>query len=276
MLRLSMPCFLSSRISAVLLLATPLAASSSDEPSAWDQVALGLLREANEAFAEQPEGDRKARFGEAITLINLQPKTDANLERAAALLTGVVSSGADDMFGVAARYYLARIAQFHRSSPDTREALRLYHELAALNSTHLLAQRAMVQIAIIELFEPGVAPEEIRARYERLSGRGTSLTEASAIRDFNLVLAEAALRFKLGNSLALDHLIAADKAGLARPVTERDTWVRIAELARETGRNDVAIAYYRRFLTTFRRDSRNVMITERLNALLAGKKEDAP
>ncbi|MDF3056327.1 MAG: hypothetical protein K0R17_542 [Rariglobus sp.] len=261
----------------VLLAATPLpAADSPPASSPWDQAALGLFKDAHASFAQQAAAaDREARFGEAVTLINLQPKTDTNLDRAASLLTAIAATDATDELGVSSRYYLARIAQIHRASPDNAAALRIYRELAGLSSPHALAQRAVVHVALLELFDPRLAPAEIRPGFDRLAARGATLTDPSALRDFHLVMGDAALRFNLGETIALDHLLAADRAGIVRATTQRDTWVRIAELARRTGRNDVAITYYRHFLDKFLRDSRRLMITERLAALTATQPAEA-
>lgn len=254
---------------ALLILAATsrLLADQSPPPSAWDNAALGLLKEAHASFAKQPAEDREARFGEAVTLINLQPKTDANLDRAAALFTAIAASNAADHLGISSRYFLARIPQVHRVTPDVSAALVIFRELATLDSPHPLAQHAVVQLALIELFEPGIPPDEIRTRFERLSTRGVSLNEPSAIRDFNLVMGDAALRFKLGDAIALDHLLAGERAGIARAGTRRDTWIRIAELARRTGRTDIATSYYNLFLENFPRDARRLMVKERLAAL---------
>ena len=271
---LSMPRPVLSILCMSLLAGLTTQAKNAETPSAWDLVALGLVNEAHDAFEDHPPEDRTARFGEAVTLINLQPKTRSNLDRAEKLLALVAAHDGDDELGVGARYYLARIAQFHRPSPDLPEALRIYHQLAASESRAALAQRALVQIALIELFEPGVPREEVAARFDRLALRGKTLTEPSARRDFNLVMGDAALRFELGDTVALDHLLTADETGLARPITQRDTWVRIAELARRAGRDETAITYYRRFADTFVRDSRNTMVSQRLKTLVAKKQKE--
>ncbi len=254
----------------LFLLALSPALFAADTPSPWDQTALGLFKDAHVAFAEQPaSAGREARFGEAVTLISLQPKTDANLDHAASLFEAIVAANATDDLGISSRYYLARIPQIHRATPDTAAALTGFRELAALDSPHPLAQRAVVQVALIELFEPLLSASEVRARYDRLAQRGASLTEPSALRDFHMVMGDAALRFSLGDTLALDHLLAADRAGIARAITKRDTWLRIAELGRRTGRTEVAKTYYAKFLDTFPRDSRRLTVKERLAALPA-------
>lgn len=252
-------------LALALFLATTKFALADD---AWDQAALGLFKDAHRAFAEQADpDDRQTRLGEAVTLVNLQPKTDANLDRAAALLAAVAEAGPTDELGVDARYFLARIAQVHRFTPDIPSALRHYRELAALDSPHPLAQRAVVQIALIELFEPGLPGEEVRQRFDRLAARGVTLTEPAVVRDFHLVMGEAAMRFRFGDDVALIHLLAADRAGIARAHTRRDTWLRIAELARRTGDDRIAADYYERFLEKFPRDARGTMIREHLAAL---------
>ncbi len=80
-------------------------------------------------------------------------------------------------------------------------------------------------------------------------------------------MADAALRFGYADAIALDHLLAADRAGIARAITQRDTLIRIAELARRADRPDIAAAYYGRFLQQFPRDARRLLVQERLAAL---------
>ncbi len=266
-----MPPPISPRLVSILaILTAPLLASDPvGDTSPWDDAALGLFADAHAAFARHKNPDRETRFGEAVTLINLQPKTDANLDRAASLLNEIIATDSTDLPGIGARYYLARIAQIHRASPDPSTAVRLYRELAGLSSPHPLAQRAVVQLALLEIFASGIDSAEVRTRFDHLSELGAGLSDPSVVRDFHLVMGDAALRFKLGDATALDHLLAAERAGIVRATTQRDTWVRIAELGRRTGRNDVAIAYYRRFLENFLRDSRRRMISERLASILA-------
>lgn len=259
---------------ALVALAAPLFASVSSAPeetpaarSPWDLVALGLLDEARTAFDALPAGDRAARFGRAVTLLNIQPKTDANLDRAAGLFSSVADERGDDDLGVSSRYYLARIPQLHRVKPDDRAALALYRELAALRSPHPLAQRALVHIALIELFEPRLPADELRTRFADLASRGETLSDPSALRDFHLVMGDAALRFGLGDDTVLEHLLAADRAGLVRATSRRENWIRIAETARIAGRPGIAAAYYRRFLDDSPRDARRLAVKERLASL---------
>lgn len=260
-----------------LLTGLPLIAAPAATPSdPWAQASLGLFKDAHRAFSEAPAADREARFGEAVALLNVQPKTDANLDHAAALFRALVADDPADDYAIGARYFLARIPHVHRATPDAALALAGYRELAALDSPHPLAQRAVVLVALLELFEPGISAEERVARFERLSARGAALVDSSARRDFHLVMAEAALRHKFDDRITLEHLLAADRAGIVRAVTQRDTWLRTAEIARRAGRPDVAIASYRRFLENFRSDPRRRAIQEHLAELLPSSASSVP
>ena len=261
------------RLLVLLLLAGLAPARAGELASApadpWDQTALGLFKDAHHAFAQRPADDREARFGAAVTLINLQPKTDANLDRAESLLHALVADDPPDDLSVAARYYLARIPHVHRTRPDTARALAAYREIIALGSPHPLAQRAVVLAGLLSLHEPRLGAEERAARHARVAADAASLDAPSARRDLHLILADVALRHDLGDETVLHHLLAADTAGIARAVTRRDTWLRTAEIARRSGRTEIAVLYYRRFLDQFQSDPRRLAVEERLAALLA-------
>lgn len=258
-----------SRLLASILFAGLLPATATTPADPWEQISLGLFKDAHRAFAEAPAADREARFGEAVALLNLQPKTDANLDRASALFRTLIADNPTDDFAIGARYFLARIPHVHRATPDEALALVGYRELAALESPHPLAQRAVVLVAMLELLEPRISEEERFTRFERLAARGATLVDPSALRDFHLVMADMALRYKFDDRITLEHLLAADRAGIVRAVTQRETWLRTAEVARRSGRSDLAIESYRRFLDNFRSDPRRRAVQERLAELLS-------
>lgn len=255
---------------ALALAPLALGAAAPSAPDPWEQASLGLFKDAHNAFATATAADRETRFGQAVTLINLQPKTEANLDRAAEILRSLAAPSAapaTDDLALSARYFLGRIAQVHRRPPNLAEAKRIYRELAELDTRHPLAQRAVVHLALIELFEPGLPVATVRELHESFARRADRLTDPAAIRDFNLVLGDAAIRFELGDAIALRHLAAADQAGIARSTTQADTLLRIAELARRIGDSGTATAYYRRFLDENRRDPRRLTVMDRLAAL---------
>lgn len=244
------------------------ASTASDEAlqAAWQNTSLGLFNAANAEFAALP-GD-EARFGEAVTLLLRQPKTEANVNRAAQIFSALVAEAADDSLRLRARYYLARIAQVHRTPADPVTARRLFRELIDAHPGHPVAELATVKLAIIELYEP--LPDDVRrTRVAEFGKAAAGMRSVSARRDLNLLLADTAQRFGYEPALTLDFLLAADRDGIVRQAERGHTWVRIGQLAEEAGRSEVARDYYTKFLASYIRDARRRMVKERLDGLAA-------
>lgn len=247
---------------------SPAPATSSETAlvEAWQNASLGLFNEANHAFAALP-GD-EARLGEAVTLLLRQPKTDGNIDRAAALLSDLVQKSPASDLAVTARYYLGRIEQTHRSPANPDAARKIFRELVSAHQGHPYADLATVKLAIIELNEQ-LPDAERQARFDAFAAMAPALKSPSARRDLYITLADSSQRFGYAPEVTLDLLLAADKAGLARRVEQGNVWVRIGQLAQDTGRNEIAREYYGKYLTHFIRDNRRRMVSERLAALPA-------
>ena len=237
---------------------------------AWRDAHHLLVNEAADQFDEiaRRGGLREAQLGLAVTLINCQPLTQGNVDRAAGILESLRSADDDDQTGIAAAYYLARVEQVHRFQPDPARALTLYDELAARHPSHRLGQMALVKAGMIRLFQVRPIEEQLRL-FDRIAAGGKALTDPDARRDFHLMLADAATMMQLSDERALEHLIEADRAGLAKRKTAGDVWVRIGELARKLHRTDLAATYYRRFAEEFPRDERTLLVRQRLGELPA-------
>lgn len=242
--------------------ADPTPAETAPLQQAWQDAALSLFKESHQAFAALEERD--ARFGQAVTLLIQQPKTDGNIQQAHDMLAELARG--DGELAISALYYLGRIEQSHRSTPDPAAAAGHYRKLIAEHPGHPKAELALVKLAIIELYEV-VADDVRRGRFATFLGRVATLRTAEHRRDLHVVLADAALRFGYSPEIALDQLLAADAIGFVRPLMRANMWVRIGNLAAETGRHEVARDYYTRFLDTFQRDNRRLMVGERLAAL---------
>jgi tetratricopeptide (TPR) repeat protein len=219
------------------------------DDAAWRDAARLLVDDAHRQFVAR--GDR---LGEAIALLNVQPKTSGNIERAAELLDRL--RGADEI-GIAATYYLARLEQIHRFRPNPQRALALYAELFRQHPHHPLAQSGVVKAALMRLYGGDADFAEIEA-----SGR--QLTIPEAVRDFHLALADAAGRLNLPAEKQLEHLLVVERVGVAKRKTAADLYVRIAELARESGRAELARQFYGKFLAEFPNDQRVRLVKERL------------
>jgi len=231
---------------------------------AWGATAANLLPEAKREF-DALDG-AEAELGGALLLLLRQPKTQANVELAAARLAVLAEREPADEISRAARYYLGRLEHVHRSPASPGAARAHYRRLIADAPGSFFAECAAVKLAIIDLYEL-VDPEEHRARFNTHRAVAESLAHPSAKRDLSLLLADVSLQFGYGESVALEELLRADRAGVTRTLERANVWVRIGELARVSGNEEVARAYYRRFLETYRRDSRRTMVEERLESL---------
>ena len=239
---------------------------------AWEKAARLLTNDAQVEFERLREKGgaeaRAATFGTALMLLNVQPKTEGNIQRAAVLLDEVAAAREDDLSALAG-YYRARIEQTHRLKPEREKAVELFTQLIERYPTHPAAQFAVVKRALIEIYD-GSPREEKRRRMELLAQTASNLTYAPARRDLHMLLADSYARLFQDDEQALKHLLAADQAGIVRSKSRGSVWVRIGELAGRLGRTDVATEYYRRFLATYRRDSRHYTIEQRLKTLGAG------
>jgi tetratricopeptide (TPR) repeat protein len=242
------------------------ASSSTTTPlaSAWRDTALGLSKDALPVF--QATAGPEARFGEALTLLLRQPKTSGNIEQAESILRLLADAQPDSDLGIASRYYLARIAQIHRQRPDPSIAHEILQALVSDHPKHPIAQQALVKLALLDLYTAMPAAEH-RALLDTYANQVVTLSDAVSKRDLHLLLADTAQRFGYPPQLALHHLVAAEALGLARRVEQANTWIRIGLLAADLDQPELARRFFERFLATFNRDNRRLMIQERLSSL---------
>lgn len=232
----------------------------------------GWQAESQLQFAEaraifDAAGDsRQARLGKALALLNIQPKTRGNVDASAGVLEKLINENADDAAGMAAAYWLGRVDQLHRYEPDPARAAERFEQLFDRHRQSYLGQMALVKAALIRLYDPAdrSGRGEMIARW---AARGEALTHADAVRDFHLVLADAADRFAQPPQVALEHLLAVEAVGVRSRKTRSDLLVRIAEHARRAGQVEQAIAYYDRSLKAFPLDHRAHTVAERHDRL---------
>lgn len=233
---------------------------------AWGKIAAVQTNEARIEFesirAAGGEDAREASMGVALALLNTQPKTEANFDRASSLLSEVAAEAPDDL-GAWAMYYRARIEQVHRVRPNKARARELFAELIDQAPTSRAAQNAVVKRALIDLYG-GATDERPRDTIATLEAIAPTLTDTAARRDLHLLLAEAAARLVSDREAALRHLLAADEIGILGSKSRADTWVEIGGLARELGHLEVADEYDARFVAEFPRDNRNSTVRWRL------------
>ncbi|MEZ5275795.1 MAG: tetratricopeptide repeat protein [Opitutaceae bacterium] len=267
-----------SALPITLLLALPLAFSvrGQGQPeslvSAWRDAVLLLYADAHQVFRTEvgvdPALRRERLVGEALTLLNLQPRTEANVSRARSILDGLQKDEAADEIGILSRYYLGRIAQIHNLTPDPEAAIRIFRNLLDDHPDHLFGQFAGVKWALVYL---GTAPTpEIRlTRLTEIEGIVPLITLPGPAKDLHLFLADGSERYAGDLEQSLRHLIAAGDLGISKRNLRGDVFVRIGEIALALGQTEIALDYFQRFLAEFPRDLRTYTITRKVRELEA-------
>lgn len=268
-------CLRSRRHARRLLGASILLVALTVQASPWDDISTGLFNEAHTAFInasdEAAPADRRIlRYGEAVSLLNAQPRTQSNIDQAYGILEEVRNAGAGDDLALEARYLQGRIEQIQRSTPSPSKAEAIYLELIAQTPDHPVAQRALVKLAIIRLYDR-IDSAERRQRYDWFTREAARLTDDGARVQLHLLLAEYARRLEYGNEQELAHMLAAYKAGVTKRRLLVEVLVRIGDLSRLTGRNDMARDFYTRFLEQFPRTDRRSTVEGYLAALPPSK-----
>lgn len=237
---------------------------------AWKETTIFLFNDARRRFRDlrlnKHSNEPMVRLGEAVNLLNVQPKTRGNIEQARQHLESLAQDGAHDEIALMARYFIARIEQIHDSAGDPMKAATIYRRLLREQPDHWLAQQGAVKLGMLLLFEsdPSVDRGPIFAEVEAF---GPILTSRAARRDFHHLLGRAYLFFEASREKALAHLMAAEAEGMEDFSLRADVLVSIAELARELDRREVAIRYYEAFLEDHLRDYRSHLVALRLQDL---------
>lgn len=247
------------------------AASPDDRvQSAWTELALLNSDGALELFRSVPESAasrREIEFGEAVALLNAQPRSEAKLAEARRLFTAVQEQNPDDDTGIAATYYLARLRQIHDYAPDRTAAVLAYRALLAAHPGHPVAELAAPKLALLLLFDdvPATVWEQ---RVQEISDLLPRLRSPEARRDTRLILADALIQLRRDHARAYPLLVyCLDENLIVRPQRLNTALLQAAESARFLDRTAEAAALYTRYLDQFPRDIKASEIRARLDAL---------
>lgn len=248
--------------------------NASPSARAWKDASLLLYTPAQRAFAalnrDPATATRETRFGEAVTLLNVQPKTAANIDRAASIFSALRAENPGDDLGIASAYLLARIEQIHRLQPDLARALALFDELAAAHPDHPDGQRAMVKALLLRLYEPTTRAEKHR-RLREADALAARLDSPALRSEYHQMMATAGARFGMPDEWRLPHLLAADELGIVRLAERRNNLLAIAETARRAGEREIALRYYARFVAEALRDEKRAYAQQRYEAYRDGR-----
>lgn len=241
------------RFALAALTAFPASATSPPVPGPWELAQRLDFNAAHAAFAAIPDpSDRTIRLGLAATLLNRQPKTNANRDHAAAQLEALLTEATDDAPALAARYLLGRIALAHTAPPDPALARRHFAALAKPGANHAFAALAAGQVLLLDLADPATPTAERLARGETLLH---PLPPGPLTAALHLILAQFCLDEHLAPERALDHLRIALAQGLATATARADALVSAALLAADSAPAEARV-WRETFLAEFPRDPR--------------------
>ncbi|MBK8856114.1 MAG: tetratricopeptide repeat protein [Opitutaceae bacterium] len=244
--------------------------AAGDLSTAWQALADYRAAEAVRIFeraakADDPATVREARFGRAVALLARQPIEPAQIEAARVIFAGLAGEENSDI-ALAARFYLARIAQHHAAQPDEAAAVGYYRQIIELQPESIWAQTALSRLAILQIYplDAVQSPAERISRTEKL----LDLARGPAAQcELHWLLAEAVFFYQLPAVQALPHLLAAEKLGRLDAVAQADVTVQIAEVSVIAGDVEQARTFYQKLLDGFPRDQRRFMVQQKLAAL---------
>ncbi len=229
---------------------------------AWRDTAQISLRAANDQFAGEnsDESPREAALGEAVTWLELPPKTKGQLERGVVLLRRVKNENPHDELGQCARYLLGRIEQTRRSDRTESGELR---ELIREHPEGVFGQLAMLKVVLNDLYHRGGDPS-MAERFSAAAAFESQFTFPRLRCDFHLIMGNAGIFFEYDLAGALRHLQAAVDSGLVQGTLRADLLVQVGELAKELGQGETALTSYRSFLRENESDGRVMMVRDRI------------
>ena len=241
------------------------------ESRAWTLASRYRFNEARREFRQLERSDdervsRRARYGHALALLNVIPKTVGNIEKAEELFRAFAEGPESDSITVRSIYHLGRIKELHQREPDWEAAAQFYWRMIREWPEDLFTQLAIVKLATIRIYEPTSREEKLR-RYGELESLEWLLTLPAARRDYHYVMGVASLSLEISKEQALRHLLACVDAGIKSPRIRINTYCRIGVTAKQLGKFDLARKYFLKFLEDAPRDLRSRMIRDHLEEL---------
>lgn len=250
------------------------ALAGEDPSQAWRDASSFLFKEAGEGFRRPGSGipERERKLGEGLVLLNTQPRSQANIQKAIALFQEVARENATDDLGLIARLSEARAAENHLAPADPALAEKLYTELLAAGRGHPVAELAAARLVIGEMYDD-VAIEEINDRARRLAPLAAKLETKAARANFHYTLGMALVEVRGDSRLAEEQLQQALSLGMLDWQNEGRLLVALGSVAEANGDLAVAEEAYERFVKSYRRDKRTYAIKERLEKVRAQKEK---
>lgn len=249
--------------------------ANEDEAELWDLIIDFQFNHAAKALEERlnegsQEGNYRMHLGYALALLNVNPRTEENINKAESVLLSIRKKDPNSEAGIAALYFLGRIASMYSGHTDIPKACAFYRTLIEENPGHFWSQMAASKYVMLQLYEPVPAAEKKR-RFDEIEGLKVDWSQATLESQFHAALGFAAMRFSLGDEKAYRHFLRVieteERFGRYQSRFQEDVLIALAEFARKTGRNEVALHYYREMLRVAPNDRRNTMVKDRIRNL---------
>ena len=238
-----------------------------EESQSWNLATQFLFQEAHESFRSSAQNSRERRLGEALTLLVLQPRTNAKIRQAQQELQNLATENPQDPAGKAARFFLARIEEMHAAKPDLERARDSYLLLLADGDGDPFSEMAASRIVLIDLYGASESPEKISEVIEDLRPIGDLLRTDSGKREFFTNQGFALVELGGDPRTAMESLIAADEIGQPLPMVDADALLVIGGLAESLGETAIARKYYKKFVARYRMDNRRYSVERFLEKL---------
>jgi tetratricopeptide (TPR) repeat protein len=238
---------------------------------AFELGASGLVRETEIAIEqsgaeESPEG----RLLSAVLLIQRQPRTQSNLNRADAILERLSAETVGTEIGVAAVYFRGRLRHVHAITPDMEAAMAFYRDAARLGQGGFWGDMALSLLTAVEIQDLSISREAFAGRFEELGKRTGQISDPQLRKNLHMSLVLSGMRYGASDEALLPHLEAILEIGPVRRANESDTLIRTGQILESLGRFEDSLVPYQRFLERFPRDNRFNVIRARVTEIKGG------
>jgi tetratricopeptide (TPR) repeat protein len=239
-------------------------------PNGWSELAAFQADRAMEIFEaqlrEQPDS-REARLGKALSLLGMQPSTEKNIHEAEAIFADL-EADTEAPYAAEAGYYLARIPDLFRRNRDPEAAASRYARCVERFAGHPFADAAAVKLYQLRLFElSGGDVNEIVTTLDATESVRDRMVSETALRDFSLLLADAASFYNLEPQRILGYLRNAMETGQVVGLAKGDLLIRLGVQAAAIGANEEAIGYFEEFLREFPQNNRVQLVLDKVEEL---------
>ncbi len=247
------------------LILLPALAVGAPAPAELTQAWTSIANSRPQDVLRKWDADRTSRpeqLAWATAQLSVQPTTDANLQAAGKVLTGL--AGGDDELAAEAAYLQARLYQLYYAQPDYAKAAELYRALAARRPESHWAQLGLVKLAMLKLY---VVPDSAAPGTDRLAPAEALLAgihEPLLQRDLHLQIGQAGIALKQPLARLLPHLVAADRIGGISGTAHEDLVVQLSVLSLRAGLPAQAKFYCERYLAEYPDNARAFTIRLKL------------